>query len=86
MGFGCQAAELGRLSEARAIYERALQCNPRHLLLLENLMSVQMLLGDWDAAAHLARRLLLKVRAWVQQEEQLSLWSPEPDSRTEWNV
>eukprot|EP00884_Botryococcus_braunii_P017453 jgi/Botrbrau1/4391/Bobra.105_2s0037.1 len=57
---GSLAAEMGRLAESRAIFERALQHNARHPLLLENLMSVQMQLGDWDAAEYTAKKLLMK--------------------------
>lgn len=52
---------MGRLAQSRAILESALQRNACHPLLLENLMSVQMQLGDWDSAAFVARRLLMKV-------------------------
>ena len=53
-----KACELGRLSVARHAFECGLRINSRHMLLLERLMEVLLKLGDWEAAAQLARRLL----------------------------
>jgi hypothetical protein len=58
---GSQAAELGIWGLSRAVFERGLACNTRHPLLLEKLMEVVLHIGDWDAAAHLAARILHQV-------------------------
>jgi len=53
-----QASGLGYLSVARHAFESGLRINSRHTLILERLMEVLLNLGDWEAAAQLARRLL----------------------------
>ena len=55
-----QAAELGRWGVARTVFEHGLQQHPKHAVMAEKLVEVQVQLGDWEAAQPALARLIAK--------------------------